>query len=110
MLAKKYKLTRKDHIQDISRKGKESKSRYFVVKYEDNNEEISRFALTISAKLSKKAVTRNKLRRQLYEIIRLNLEEITTGKNIVILLRFAALDLNYEDLEKNLLKQLKNIK
>lgn len=108
MLAKKHKLTRKDNIKDILDKGKTLKSRYFVIKYEENNEE-NRFALTVSAKLSKKAVTRNRLRRQIFEIIRLNFEKIPSSNNIVILPRFAALDLDYQDLEKNLINILLKI-
>lgn len=111
MLAKKYKLTRKDDIPNILEEGKEIKSQYFVIKYTNSDHEDNRFAIVVSSKISKKAVTRNRLRRQIFEIIRLNPEKISekSPKNIIILVRKPILELKYEDLETQLLKTLSKL-
>ncbi len=109
MLAKQYKLTKADNIKGIISKGRQYSSPYFVIKTEESNEQHSRFGIVISNKLSKKAVERNRLRRQLFEIIRLNLEKTSLANphKIVILPRTKALKLDYKQLEKNLLKTFK---
>ncbi|MBU1018442.1 MAG: ribonuclease P protein component [Patescibacteria group bacterium] len=107
MLAKKFKLREADNIKDILDKGKESKSRYFVVKYQSQSDHESRFAITISRKLEKSAVKRNRFKRQILEIIRLN--EVPKGLEIVILPRFAAIELDYKELEKELLYLLNKL-
>jgi len=108
MLAKKFKLTKADNIKGILSKGKELKTPFFAIKYEETDEPYSRFAIIISNKLSKKAVTRNRLRRQLFEIIRLHPEKtsLSAPSKIVILPRARTLKLDYQELEKQLLKTL----
>lgn len=108
MLAKKFKLTKADNIRGILSAGKELKSHYFVIKYEETTEPHSRFAIVVSGKISKKAVERNRLRRQIYEIIRLNLEKasLKTPSKIVILPRNKTLKMEYAEIEKILLNTL----
>ena len=43
----------------------------------------SHFSVVVGKKYSKKAVTRNKLRRQIYEIIRKRVQPYIKGKNII---------------------------
>ncbi|PIS03892.1 ribonuclease P protein component [Candidatus Peregrinibacteria bacterium CG10_big_fil_rev_8_21_14_0_10_44_7] len=109
MLAKQYKLTKADNIKGILNKGKQYSSQYFVIKTQETEEPISRFSIVISNKISKKAVIRNKLRRQLFEIIRLHPEETSLKKphKIVILPRTRALQLDYNRLETELIQTFK---
>ncbi len=106
MLAKKYKLTKADEIKDILNKGNELKSPYFVIKYVESEEPINRFSIVVSNKFSKKAVIRNRLRRQIFEIIRLNSDKIAmkTPSNIVILPRMRASNLDYNEIQEQLIK------
>lgn len=106
MLAKQYKLTKADNIKGILNKGKQYASQHFVVKAQETEEEHSRFSIVISNKISKKAVIRNRLRRQLFEIIRLHRQETSLEKphKIVILPRVRALTLDYNRLETELIR------
>lgn len=69
MIVKNFRLNR-NQVNYLSRKGNPFSSRLFVGKYIENNENFSRFCVIISRKISTEAVTRNKLRRQIYESIR----------------------------------------
>ena len=83
MLAKKNKLpTRK--LKYTLKKGDLSYSKFFVIRKTDSNEEKKHFTTIVSKKISKKAVTRNKLRRQIFEAIRLNLESAELQQTIFI--------------------------
>ncbi len=65
MLPKNRRLTRQQFWQ-VSQKGKTAPDIECVVKYLPNQLEFCRWAIVTSTKLSKKAVVRNKLRRQIY--------------------------------------------
>ena len=110
MLAKKFHLSRKDNIKEIVTKGTELRSPYFIIKTCPSDQEPTRFAIVVSAKISKKAVERNKLRRRIYEIIRLNLSDFSqvSPQKIVILTRTRALNMTYKTLETELKKLLTN--
>lgn len=63
------KIKKKKDFDFIFKYGKSFKDRFLVLKYIKNNKE-SRVAFIISSKVSKEAVTRNKIRRRLSELIR----------------------------------------
>lgn len=59
--------------RDIQRAYKQAKmyrSRYFGVRVLENNNDTFRAVVVVSKKISKSAVTRNRIRRRLYELIR----------------------------------------
>ncbi|MBN1779288.1 MAG: ribonuclease P protein component [Candidatus Buchananbacteria bacterium] len=91
----------------VKKRGKSVYNGYFKLKYLENGGEFSCFSVIISAKISKKAVVRNKLRRQSLEIIRLALDKIKPGYNVLIWPNNKALDLDYQLLETNLLALFK---
>ncbi len=71
MLPKTRRLSRRDlNICNLS--GKVLRFPHFWLKYLDNKLEYSRFAVVTSTKLSKSAVIRNKLRRNIYRNIKNN--------------------------------------
>lgn len=57
-------------IAYILKKGNSYQSDLFIVRYTKNDKHFSRYRAIISKKLLRGAVDRNKLRRQIYEIIR----------------------------------------
>lgn len=69
MLPKTRRLSRRDlNLCNLS--GKVLRFSHFVLKYFPNNLKFSRFAVVTSTKLSKSAVVRNKLRRNIYRNIK----------------------------------------
>lgn len=75
MLQQKNKLTLQKDFKRISRKGRNISSPILNFKYSKNNTGDPRFAFVISTKVSKKAVKRNEIRRQLRETVRLLIKD-----------------------------------
>ncbi len=78
-----------------------------MLRYKKNNLTNSRFGFVISAKVSKKAVDRNKIRRRASEIIRLNIDNIRSGFDIIFVIKKEACGVEYSELENNILNSLK---
>jgi ribonuclease P protein component len=112
MLPRKYKLRRENDFKKIFKQGKHYQKDFIRIRFLKNNLNFSRFAFVVGTKISKKATQRNKIRRQLEEIIRLNLNQIKTSFDIIILVELAIIEKNYKQIEKvsiDLLKESKLI-
>jgi len=110
MLSSKYRLTKAKDFKKVNAFGRSLFSRFFRLKYLANNLESSRLAIVTSTRVSKKATVRNRIRRQLREIIRLNLAKIKAGYDIVIFVQIQALAKNYQELEQEIFALLTKAK
>jgi len=110
MLAQKYRLSKQSDFKLIFQQGKKIFGPFFIIRYLPNNLENSRFTVIVSNKISKKATVRNKIKRQLREIIRLNLSKFKYNNDIIITVLSAAVKEDYLNLEKNYLELLKKYK
>jgi len=85
----------------IYKKGKFFSGRFFSLRVlPQENKKETRFAIVIGLKISKKAVLRNRKKRQLREIVRLNYNRIKPGYLFLIVAKRSVLDASYHDLEK----------
>jgi len=82
MLPKINRIKKKKDFDLIFKKGKSLKTSLLVLKMMKNGFEYNRFAFIISQKISKKAATRNKIRRRLSEIIRAHFVGLSDNKDI----------------------------
>lgn len=110
MLAQKYRLVKRLDFDLVFKNGKKAFNRLFFVRFAPNNLENSRFAVVISNKISKKATVRNRLRRQVREIIRLNLDKFEQNTDAIVNILAPALESDYETLDKELLDVFKKSK
>jgi len=110
MLPKINRLTKDRDFKKILFGGRSFFSQSFRLRHRLNNLEASRFVVVISAKISKKATVRNRLKRQLAEVIRLNLKQIKPGYDLAMYLKKEALDKDYQQLEQELLAALKKMR
>lgn len=103
---------REDIFGDIKENGKELKGTFLIIRRKSNGTTSNRYATNISKKLDKSAVKRNRLRRQIYEIIRLGEKSDKipqTGDDIIIFTRKAILNQTYTNLEKIVLDSLNQL-
>lgn len=85
MLHKNYRLSSRNAVRRSSRYGKQAKYAEFSVRYIDNKFEKARLAVVVGKKVSKSAVKRNRIKRQITEAYRQNiLEKITEPLDIVV--------------------------
>ena len=89
----------------IYRKGKSAVLPSMVVYCQRNRAGRSRLGITVSTKLGK-AVVRNKVRRRLREIYRLNKDRMLPGYDVIIVARVRAAHTTYQKLEASYLKAL----
>jgi len=75
MLKKIFRLSGEDLKNFFSKKYEKIKNDIFLIYYQKNNFTYPRFAILGEQKIFKKAVERNKKRRQIYSIIRELLKE-----------------------------------
>ncbi len=85
MISKEFRLGR-TQINYILKKGDSFNSALFILKYLKNDEQNCRFCVIISRKVSTKATDRNRLKRQIFECIRLTLKENTPKVNLDMIL------------------------
>ncbi len=110
MLAKEYKLKKNNDIKRVFEKGKYFQKGVIGIKLIKNNSKINRFGFLVGLKISKKSTERNKIKRWLNEIIRLNLSQIKKGYDIIIMVKTEIKEKKYQEVESNLIGLLEKIK
>jgi ribonuclease P protein component len=103
MIAKKFRLHQKSDFDKLAKSSNKFYSNNFVLKLVKNDEDFNCFAVVVSKKISLKAVIRNKIRRRVYEIIRLNMDNFQKSFKIIIFVKKGVLEMEYSKLEKELL-------
>ena len=95
----RYTLKKNSDFRRLYTRGKSAVSSSLVVYCRRNRLDRNRFGFTVSKKLGK-AVVRNRVRRRLREIARLNMPALKTGWDIVVVARTRAVDASYAELER----------
>ena len=86
MLSSSYRFHGHGSLRFVYSRGTVSRSRYFLCKSVSNPRRTKpRVAVVISKKVIKSAVKRNRVRRRLYEAIRLELDNINEQNDIVLI-------------------------
>ena len=75
--------SRTDYLK-VQRSGRKVGGRYFIILSMDNDLPASRFGITVSRKTGN-AVTRNRVKRRIRELQRLNRGSVIPGKDIVVI-------------------------
>lgn len=109
MLTRQHRLTKTKEIDFVFSRGKSSYDKLMGVKTADNNLSYNRFNIMVSNKVSKRAVARNKIKRQLREIIRQELDLLVVGKDCIIIALPPILNENPQSLQKSFVKQLQKL-
>lgn len=98
---RKYRLRNNREFKIVYSKGKNFWNRNLILYKKKNELEESRLGITITKKFGN-AVTRNKVRRRISEIYRLNLYRIKEGYDLVIIPKKNVIDLSNKDLKSAL--------
>ncbi|AQS57759.1 ribonuclease P protein component [Desulforamulus ferrireducens] len=98
-MSKFVSLKKNADFKSVYSKGISAANRYLVLYKLPSKGLGKRFGFSISKKVGK-AVCRNRLRRILKEICRLNLDRFANGYDYVFIVRQAAADQDYHQMEK----------
>lgn len=109
MLSRKYRFHGLGSVRPAMRHGVVVRDPLFTIKALKNPKRVeSRAAVIVSRKVAAKAVERNRIRRRLFEIMRLNWQLLVKPTDIVLIVHDAKVgDLTPTELEDRLLKSLK---
>ena len=92
-------LKKNSEFRRLYSKGKSAVSPYMVVYCRKNGRDVNRVGYTVSVKLGH-AVVRNRVRRRLREIYRLNSPALKKGWDIVVVARGRCVDARYAKLNE----------
>jgi ribonuclease P protein component len=95
-------LKKNHEFKRLYNKGKSAASQYVVVYCRQNGRAENRIGFTVSTKIGG-AVQRNRIRRRLKEIYRINEEKLSKGYDIVIVSRIKSRYAAYRELESSVL-------
>ena len=95
----RFTLKQNSDFRRLYAKGRSSANRFLALYCRRNGRGVNRMGYTVSAKLGG-AVVRNRVRRRLREIARLNMPALKTGWDIVVVARSRAVDASYAELDR----------
>lgn len=101
-------LKKNSDFRRLYAKGKSAVNPYVVVYSRRNREQHNRLGYTVSTKLGH-AVVRNRVRRRLREIYRLNSRLFKSGYDIIIVARMRCVGAEYRKLEAAVLEACKKL-
>ncbi|MBD0382259.1 ribonuclease P protein component [Paenibacillus sedimenti] len=101
-MEKTYRLAKREDFNKVYRYGKSMANHQFVLYYLAQPKlEQFRLGISVSKKVGN-AVVRNRLRRMIKEIIRLNKDRMTDHYDYILIARKPAADMDYAQMEKSI--------
>ena len=86
MLSISHRFHGHGSLRYVYKNGQAIRSHLITIKYVDNpRRKHSRFAVVVSKKVHKSAVGRNRIRRRVYEVVRLELPKFKSSHDVAIL-------------------------
>lgn len=102
MLKKKYRLLKETRFN----KKDGYVLPFFILKIAKNEKSFSRFGFIVSKKIDKRAVVRNRIKRQTRVCIESNFDKIKTGYDILFMLKKQILEKTTAEINKLILEEL----
>ena len=101
-------LKENNEFRRINRKGKSAVSPQLVIYCQRNRRGHSRLGVSVSTKLGC-AVVRNRVRRRIREIYRLNKAKMLPGYDLIVVARVRAVETDYQKLDRTYLRLLEQL-
>ena len=103
MLSKKYRFHSRGGVRYVYQHGKTVRSPKMSLVFVKNTRGFTRMAVVVSKKVEKTAVGRNRIRRRVYEALRLNLDAIPKKTDYVfVVYSKEIMKMPFRELEKTL--------
>ncbi len=85
-------------------------SNFFLIKIAENKNDSKRFGIIVSKRVDKRAVVRNKIKRQIRRCIEENEKLVQSGRDMLIIVRPNIKDTQTEEICDSVNKMFKKIK
>lgn len=109
MLKEKNRIKKRKEFGYIHKHGDTSFGKNIIVLYTYNKFKKVRVGFSVSKKVGK-AYVRNKIKRQLRAIVRLNLDKFHNSTNYVIIAKPSIVNQTYLQMEKELMQAISKVK
>lgn len=101
MLNKKYRFHSRGGVRYVYQKGKTIRSPKMSLVFVDNTRGFTRFGVVVSKKVEKSAVGRNRIRRRVYEALRVNFDLIPKKRDyLFVVFSKEVMNMPFSELEK----------
>jgi len=108
MLSKKYRFHSRGGVRYTYQKGRTIRGSKISLIFTDNARNKQRYAVVVSKKVLKSAVGRNRIRRRIYEAIRLTLPKIQKPVDcIFIIYSKEILNMDFKEIQRTIIDLLK---
>ncbi len=97
------RLKKRDSFLEIQESGKKFFSKHFILAIRESHDDNSRIGITVSKKVDKRAVIRNRIKRLIREIFRLNKHSFNLPYEIVIIAKKQAPSCSFHDIKREIL-------
>lgn len=108
LIKKIYRLKSPKDFRQAYQKGRSVVNAYLVLYFRKNFKDVYRIGISVSKKVGK-AVIRNRIKRRLREICRLNEDVFPKGLDLIFVARAKIKNASYKTMEKSLLDLVKKI-
>lgn len=102
-------LKKSSQFSDVYKKGQSTATRFVVMYYMPNKLGYNRVGYSVSKKVGK-SVVRNRAKRLMKEVFRLNVDRLKEGYDFVFIARVRMNEATYSDVEKSMRRLFKEIK
>jgi ribonuclease P protein component len=109
MIARKHRFHGHNSLNQVYRYGKTVRSEFVALRFAPSKKDSYRLAVVVSRKVSKSAVVRNRIRRRIYEIVRLYNKESGSSWNydmVITVFDERIASIPYQDLQQGIIKLL----
>lgn len=103
------RLNLRFHRRLLASQGVTHRTPFFTFIFSSNSLSYSRYAVLLSRKFSPLAVTRNRFKRIITDILRLHLHDLPSNQDILIIPQKKALSVSPPQLSSDLLHQLRHL-
>ena len=100
------RLKKRSEINRCRDTGEKVYSKHFLLLLCEAPEEQSRLGITVTTKIDKRAVVRNRIKRRIREVFRLNRYRLKNPVEIVVVARRDSGEIEYKDFEREILGAL----
>ena len=105
--AARYRLKKRREFNRLQNGSAKYYSKHFLVLVADSETQHSRLGITITTKVDKRAVVRNRLKRRIREIFRLNRYRLCKNFDMVVIARQNAAECKFSDIRREILGLLR---
>ena len=111
MLNKKYRFHSRGGVRYVYQKGKTIRTPKMSLVFTENKKGFTRVAVVVSKKVMKSAVGRNRIRRRIYEAIRINFDKIPKNMDYIFVVYTNKLkDIPFKEIENNIAELVSEMK